>query len=189
MKTYADLLALIQQRGVHPVFGDAGEGYGIEQNPHELATFLVHMQQLGVSSVLEIGTGHKAGLARFLHDDMGWSVTSVDIRDYGHTFEGIEFVTGLGSVAGRFDLVFIDGDHAYESAQRDHELWGIHATKVIAFHDIDGQRACEGVEDYWACVAWQDTGDDWQLKAGCYEIITEDAMRAGIGYIVLGEAE
>ena len=58
MKSYDDLKALIIQRGVHSEFGDAGEGFAIEQNPYELATFLVRMQELGVQSVLEIGTGY-----------------------------------------------------------------------------------------------------------------------------------
>ena len=65
MKSYDELLALITRRGVHTVFGDYGEGWFIEQNADELARFLVAMQELGVESVLEIGTGWRAGLAEF----------------------------------------------------------------------------------------------------------------------------
>lgn len=155
MKTYDELKALIEQRGVHPEFGAAGEGWGIEQNPHELATFLVRMQELGVQSVLEIGTGYKGGLSRFLAQDMGWDVTTVDIDRYRHNFKGVTYIT-LGGfddfiVEGkyRFDLVFIDGDHSYESVKHDYTYWGECATKVIAFHDILGQRDCMGVRQFW----------------------------------------
>jgi hypothetical protein len=37
---------------------------------------------------------------------------------------------------GRFDAVWIDGDHSYEGVKQDFELALTHATKIIAFHDI-----------------------------------------------------
>lgn len=185
MKTYHELKALIDQRGVHDVFGPYGEGQFIEQNAEELAHFLVHMQELGVESVLEIGTGWKAGLARFLHDDMGWTVTSVDIHDYGHQFGGILFVTADVEPYSdeTFDLVIIDGDHSYEGVKADHERWLPHAEKVIAFHDTVGLRDCEGVQQYWREIAYEGKA----LKSGYYEIVAEGEQRGGIGYIVLSE--
>lgn len=154
MKTYDELKALIERRGVHPEFGDAGEGWGIEQNPHELATFLVRMQELGVQSVLEIGTGYKGGLSRFLAQDMVWDVTTVDVKNYGHAFEGVHYVIGSPEKFGRiFDLVFIDGNHEYESVKRDYEKMGkVHAYKVIAFHDVEGFRDCKGVGELWSIM-------------------------------------
>lgn len=152
MKTYDELKALIEQRGVHPEFGDAGEGWGIEQNPHELATFLVRMQELGVSSVLEIGTGYKGGLSRFLAADMGWQVTTVDVKNYGHVFEGVHYVVTDGtwwlSRDEWFDLVFIDGDHSYQFVHNDYYDYGFHARLAIAFHDVVGLRNCEGVAEF-----------------------------------------
>jgi hypothetical protein len=151
MKTYDELKALIERRGVHPEFGDAGEGWGIEQNPHELATFLVAMQELGVQSVLEIGTGYKGGLSRFLAQDMGWKVTTVDIVDYGHKFEGVEYVISQdGDFEDEtYDLVFIDGNHNYDSVESDYKWYGPAAKKVIAFHDTQGFRGCEGSKDFF----------------------------------------
>lgn len=183
MKTYDELKALIEQRGVHTVFGPYGEGWFIEQNADELAQFLVAMQELGVESVLEIGSGWKAGLSRFLHDDMGWQVVSVDVQDYGHAFDGIEFLTPDLRVDGQFDLVIIDADHSYKGVKADHKTWGGHATKVIAFHDICGLRDCEGVKQYWDEIAYE--GRD--LKLGYYEIAADTNERSGIGYIVLAE--
>lgn len=37
-----------------------------------------------------------------------------------------------------FDVILIDGDHRYKGVKRDFELWGPHARKLVAFHDIDG---------------------------------------------------
>lgn len=205
MKSYDELKALIEQRGVHAVFGDAGEGLAIEQNAAELAEFLVHMQALGVSSVLEVGTGYKAGLARFLNDDMGYTVTSLDIKDYGHSFSGITFMTPFPPTMmafnvgylGMFDLVLIDADHSYEGVRNDHQLWGGYATKVIAFHDIAGLRDCEGVRDYWNTITYVETGGTLPMgdaeipgvieRPGYHEIIAPTPERGGIGYIVLAE--
>lgn len=188
MKTYDELFALITQRGVHEVFGAYGEGWGIEQNAAELTEFLVHMQQLGIESVLEIGTGYKAGLARFLHDDMGWEVVSVDIQNYGHAFGGITFISD--TIAGfeypvfqeRFDLVIIDGDHTYDAVSFDHAYYAPYAAKVIAFHDIAGLRDCEGVKRYWQEISYAAT-----VSPGYHEIIADTPERGGIGYLVLAE--
>jgi hypothetical protein len=191
MNTYDELLALITRRGVHAVFGDYGEGWGIEQHPAELAEFLTHMQQLGVTSVLEVGTGYKAGLARFLHDDLGWTVTSVDIQNYGHAFGGFQFLhpddftydAAFDVPAEQFDLVLLDADHSYDGVKDQHEYYAPYATKVIAFHDIAGLRDCEGVRDYWDEVACAGK----TLKLGYYELIADGDQRGGIGYVVLAE--
>lgn len=200
MKTYDELKALIEQRGVHEVFGAYGEGFGIEQNADELAQFLVHMQHLGVESVLEIGTGWKAGLARFLAEDMGWAVTSVDIHDYGHQFGGITFLPMSDSEGAlsrwegslQADLLIIDGDHSYEAVKADHEWYATWAQKVIAFHDIAGLRDCEDVKRYWDEIAYESAAElgipeGITLKPGYYEIIADTPERGGIGYIVLSE--
>lgn len=202
MKDYATLKALIEQRGVHEQLGPTGEGVAIEQNPHELATFLVRMQELGVQSVLEIGTGYKAGLARFLAHEMGCRVTTVDVRDYGHTFEGIEFVIlddighwvfpwGNGharhSIASvqrnkRFDLVFIDGNHSYESVSYDYLNYNLCATKAIAFHDIEGLRECQGARRFWWEIKVKHSLDD---NVKMWWSIDDTPQCAGIGWIEL----
>lgn len=178
MKTYDELLALIIQRGVHAEFGDAGEGWGIEQNPHELATFLVRMQELNVTSVLEIGTGYKGGLSRFLAADMGWQVTSVDINVYHHVFPGVRYAVGKDvTFPESFDLVFIDGDHRYEYVKYDYGFYGCGASKVIAFHDILGLRNCEGVAQLW--------DDQLSHNPNSFQVTDESQRASGIGWIEL----
>lgn len=200
MKDYAELKALIETCGVHEQLGPAGKGYGIEQNPHELATFLVRMQELGVQSVLEIGTGYKAGLARFLAHRMKWQVTTLDIHNYGHPYPDIRFfiltddgqtwthLEGKGytrhSIASiqkysHYDLVFIDGAHDYDSVKHDYETYGGLATKSIAFHDIAGLRDCEGAQKFWWELPFKGIGQKnlW--------IIDEEPQCAGIGWIEL----
>lgn len=185
MKSYDELLALITRRGVHTVFGDYGEGWFIEHNAAELALFLVEMQALSVESVLEIGTGWRAGLSRLLSQDMGWRVTSVDIIPYGHAFDGVTFLTldAIPDDLGQFDLVMIDGDHTYEAVKADDARWHWHADKVVAFHDIAGLRDCEGVRRYWEEVAYRDDG----RLPYFHEIVADNEQRGGIGYSSIAE--
>ena len=202
MKSYDELKALIIQRGVHAEFGDAGEGFAIEQNPHELATFLVRMQELGVTSCLEIGTGYRGGLSRFLAHDMGWQVASVDVEDYGHTFEGVQYIV-MGHHSDRwmssivamgvsdYDLVFIDGKHSYDAVSHDYQQYKQLANKVIAFHDIAGLRGCEGVSKFWFELAYVETSSIdnngeplGMIQPGRFEANTS-TNPAGIGWIEL----
>ena len=178
MKTHDELKALVIQRGVHPEFGDAGEGWGIEQNPHELATFLVRMTELGVVSVLEIGTGYKGGLSRFLAADMGWLVTSIDINPYHHAFERVHYIVSQNRALLNepFDLVFIDGNHHYDSVKADYEHYAKYAIKVIAFHDVAGLRECEGVQRFWL--------DSYWIPESRRNIIATE-KQSGIGWIEL----
>jgi predicted O-methyltransferase YrrM len=192
VKSYAELKALIEKRGVHPQLGPTGENWNVEQNPHELATFLVRMQELGVQSVLEIGTGYKAGLARFLAHEMGWKVTTVDINDYGHSFDGINFLVedhprythlcrGEHDISpAEYDLVFIDGAHDYANVKADYEHWGRHATKAVAFHDIAGLRDCEGAQKFWHQLMFT---EGW--KSADVAVSSDLVHSAGIGWIEL----
>lgn len=180
MTTVDELKTLIEQRGVHEEFGAIGENWAIEQTPYELAGFVVAMQELGVVSVLEIGTGYRGGLSRFLANDLHWKVTTVDSVQYDHRYEGVKYMILPAETSEPFDLVFIDGDHTYEGVKADLEKWGARAVEAIAFHNIAGLRGCEGVAQYWHEISHGKFG---KLKKGYHEIIEDGDKRSGIGWV------
>jgi hypothetical protein len=190
MRTYDELKALIEKRGVHTVFGEPGEGWFIEQSAFELAHFLVAMQELGVQSVLEIGTGWRAGLARFLANEMGWRVVSMDKNQPVNPAPNVQFLMGRSEIlrplfdGQTFDLVIIDADHSYEAVKRDHELYAELAKKVVMFHDIAGLRDCEGVARYWAELVLARLDENLNSHS-----ITDndEEHRGGIGWYEVGE--
>lgn len=183
---YAELRTLIEACGVHPALGPVGTGFNIEQNPHELATFLESAGDLRECDVLELGTGYRAGLARFLTEQLGCKVVTVDRWKPDTPAPLARQILGLShdpavveQVQGNYCLVIIDADHHYEAVKRDFELY--HAMgQIVMFHDIAGDRQCEGVAQFWQ-----------ELKAGWvvgfreprYEVIAEGEQRAGIGWL------
>lgn len=175
--TRSELETLIKQRGVHPIFGSPGEDdWCIEQNADELAQFIEYAQGVGVQSVLEIGTGWKSGLSRFMANDLGWHVTSIDVNNYHHVYPNIHYIVlarpdEIATFDRRFDLVIIDGDHAYESVKRDYAAYAPLADKLVMLHDICGLRECEGVAQFW------------EIVPGDVEFIAAGAERAGIGVV------
>lgn len=204
--SYEELLAKIEELGVHELLGPTGRGVGIEHNPHELATFVAAITKREVQlapgmvgdkivevslvpappmiqTVLEIGTGYKSGLSRFMSDYLRWQVTTIDAKDYQHTWPGITYLVSPTRVEfdHQFDLVIIDADHHYESVEADYIHYGPRADKVVAFHDICGLRDCEGAARFWHELAYTKKG---ALKKGFYEAIADDERRSGIGWLV-----
>lgn len=181
---YDALHALIERLGVHPALGSTGEGWGIEQNPHELAVFLTALPS-DTRTVLEIGTGHKAGLARLMSECLGWDVTTVDRWKPDPPALLARQIVGMSQdvveqVRGEYDLVIIDADHRYEAAMRDFELYGSMG-RVVMFHDIAGLRDCEGARQLWAELKASDLDG---FKAARHEVIADSDQSAGIGWLV-----
>lgn len=187
----SNLQAVIESYGVHPELGAEANGFWIEQSPYELAAFLEAIEPLGIKTVLEIGTGHKAGLARFMSEFLGWKVVSVDIHQPFVSAPLVDLrvsATRLDFPNTRFDLVIIDADHQYESIQADYEHYGKYADKVVMFHDIAGLRGCEGAAAFWKDVAflrgtYRDK-NELEPKLGIHYVFDpNEGSRCGIGWV------
>lgn len=172
--------------GCHEQLGPYGTGWGIEQNPYELATFLSSIEL--PKTVLELGTGYRAGMARFLTEILGCQVITVNLfqpatpaplarQVIGRTADIVE------QVRGEYDLVIIDADHSYESVREDFERFYPMA-KVVMIHDIAGYRDCEGAHQFWWEIAYNELRE---LKPGYYNVLDDNGYGAGIGWIVKSE--
>ena len=175
----------IETCGVVPGLGPAGAGWKIFQNPYELGIFVSRMNELNVQTVLEIGSGY-GGLSRYMHDRLGWRVLSIDIKMPDYQTPGVVQWVGdsrtvtLPSVP--FDLVFIDGNHAYDILASDYKRFAPLADKVVAIHDISGNWNCKGVRQFWRELAYE----NHELLPGFHEAIDPDnEQAAGIGWIEL----
>jgi hypothetical protein len=191
----AVLRSSIVKAGVRASFHPVEEyGFDMQQNPLELAQFLHQMTEKGVKQVLEIGTGKNAGLARFLVEELGWAVVSIDIEEPAYQIEGggWEFIHGssqdeevLKQMKDRdFDLVFIDGAHDYDSAKADWKHYQDLAP-IIALHDISKEGYFpDGVAKLWEELAY--TPKTKELRSGYHEIQV-DKSGLGIGWYERGE--
>lgn len=156
--------------------GDATDG-GIEQNAYELLKFTEFIREKKIQTYLEIGLAQ--GLTAGYMQDLGLDVTGITIDPYLLQREDFAVIIGdshdpetVAKVADRrFDLVFIDGDHSYESVKQDYENYG-KLGKFVAFHDIAGLRNCEGVKRFWG-----------ELQGQKLEFVAEGETRSGIGVL------
>ena len=166
MITQVELLRRIEECGVAEGNGPFGAGWNIMQNPQGAADFLYAMQELGVKTVLELGTG-AGGFARFMQTVMGWDVTSVDIVHPGLfvTWRFLEMPTEQAAPlfhADEFDLVFIDAD-GYQV--RQNHSWFSHTARLVAIHDIYSRDNTAPQPGFWREIAYQND----TLKSGYYE--------------------
>jgi len=183
---YDEIRLQIEQLGVHDQLGSVGSGYGIEHNAHEMATFLCALQN--VRTVLEIGTGYRAGLARFMTEHLGWEVTTIDMHHPQTPAPLARQIIGksadvVGKAYGKYDLVIIDGDHSYEAVKLDAALYASMGG-VVMFHDIAGMRSCEGAAQYWKEIS---RGSDGNMRSGYHECISEGQTAAGVGWLIKSE--
>ena len=178
-----DIAAKIAQRGLNIQDGEPGEGWLIQQNPQEAGAFLSWCMSRGVRSVLELGAGRAGGFARFMVEEMGWRVASVDVRavsDHPGEFIHASTVDAYPELYGReFDLVFIDAAHAYTHALRDYCLYQHHAP-IVAMHDIAKRQKAPDAK--WAVGC----GQAWDEIAATHEKVKtfiEDGNPLGIGVV------
>lgn len=133
---------------------------GLWQFPDELADLLIFLQNQNIKSFLNIGTFNSLTfnfIADYLNTINKTECITIDPiyhdrilkNEYTYLTTTSEFFVGQ-----KFDLVFIDGDHVYDSVKKDYENVGQHS-KFCVFHDIDDDfirntTACYGgVPRFW----------------------------------------
>lgn len=181
----AQLEAAIRKAGVR-IWGDTPVkvGFDMQQTPREAAVFLAKCEELGVKTVLEIGTGESAGFARFMTEVMGWSVTSVDMQEPKVKPTGdwtfVQSSSNDFELTKQYDMVFIDADHSLEQARADWDKYK-DAGRIIGFHDIS-------LEGWWAdgcALVWKEISRTagGKLRKGFGEHI-EKLSKQGLGWFI-----
>ena len=132
-------------------------GLGLQQNPEELADFILLLKGRGVETYLEIGSA-SGGMAWFMGENLCGSASVSSIDDGKHPRHGErpisdQLVASSHSEEAKVyaksrqpDVVFIDGDHSYEGVKQDIAL-AMSCSKLVAVHDT---VACPEVAQAWA---------------------------------------
>ena len=132
----------------------------MQQNQHEFFDLLSRLQEKQVKTILEVGSSHGGSLVFYDHivgedglvigmenaPEYAFSV----IRQSGYTPKSniklLEMVSHLNSTLTAvkkslnkrpLDFLFIDGDHSYEGAKQDYEMYMplVKEGGLIGFHD------------------------------------------------------
>jgi len=193
MDTYQSLKEKIEYCGVDKQYGDTGRGWDIQQNPAELAAFLVRLYDLGFHpggghKILEIGTG-SGGLYRFLRNMLKWDPYVIDVKEpeswhlkdhYCRAKFDSEIASKWCARQGNhFDLVFVDADRSYEALKKCQEIY-LPLTQVFAFHGTSGLRDCRGVKQFY-----DETNLNKDRNFTCGKAEAQGPQRAGIGWIIV----
>jgi predicted O-methyltransferase YrrM len=170
--------------------------YSLQQNPDEFAALTLFLQSaIDIQfSYLEIGSA-SGGAARWLHEHLDFE-EMFSIDDGGHhrypelsdnfrnlpmehlraDSHGPEAKAWLEHWHTTFDVIFIDGDHAWPGVWQDVELCKPHwrTGSLVIFHDI---VACGGVK-----AAWENgVKEGWWITLAEY-VGAERGLGIGVGF-------
>jgi len=132
-----------------------------QQDPGEWMAFLEFVEgyfnnrYLSIPIIWEIGV-RRGNQKRFWTDLLGYHHLGIDINPkFGPDIVGDSAsketrTKAMAKTGETPQLIFIDGNHKYESVCQDFRIWGPMATDLIAFHDVMmGKRAYENVRKMW----------------------------------------
>ncbi len=168
-----------------------GIDHKIQQKSNEWKWLLTKCEQHNVKSILEIGCYSGGGTFSFAtFADRIITIDCInpmfDISKIGCQYNYIvghsaseSTIEKVAALLGseKVDLLFIDGDHSYDGAKSDFELYGKFVSKLIAFHDIVDSDYHRGagcyVSRFWSEIK----------TAYCSDEIIEARDWAGIGVL------
>ena len=162
------------------------------QNPVEWQYFLEFVERYfkdrNIQNPIVVELGVRGGCQqRFYEQILGAQYIGIDFSDkfskpdiMGNTHDPETLKTLVDMLNGKpIDLLFIDADHSYNSAQKDFQLYGTLTKHLVAFHDIR-------TEGFGVMPFWEDllkTENKW-LKVMFYQRNLLRPYQYGIGVIV-----
>lgn len=134
------------------------EEVGLWQRPDELAPLIKHLlRECNIDSFLEVGT-FKASTFLIIREflrlkNKNLKSLTIDpnrfvLDDFINHFNINYRMTDINSINEQYDLIFIDGDHSYNSVKADYQKALSLNPKYILFHDIN-DKYCHGVVALW----------------------------------------
>lgn len=137
------------EHSFHWALGGSDTSGGIEQNREELMMLCEFIKSNEIKTFLEIGMGSGL-LQRFMIKEMDLICEGINpVNVNGATYLGkSQDKDILQAVKSNYDMIFVDGDHNYDSVKADFENYRDKCS-YMAFHDILGKRDCEGVNKLW----------------------------------------
>ena len=120
----------------------------LAQDRHEWQAFLMfteaYFKNMGIKEPVVVEIGIMKGVQKLYYKTiLGAKHFGIDCNinaepDILGDSQSKDTVTLLKEMTGgaKIDLLFIDGNHSYDAAKRDYELWEAETAHLVAFHDI-----------------------------------------------------